>query len=561
MSIGKKLNTSFILLLFLFVITIGVSVFNLNKIKSNLEEALDVRVEQILIVDEIRFAMGMQGLSARQVLIADSPQAQEQLTYYAEFLDEKIEELDKITTTETMNTYLEELTTFNSQFNDALVLLLRAANADDAEQVTSILTGDLKVANDGILEVATKMLDFQDEQLQQINNQSDAAVANSITTSIIIFVIGLIIGIFLIWFVRRKITSPLIDIIESLEVLSTGDLRAEDIKVQSKDEIGQLATTYNSMKNNNRTLLQSIQSSAEHLSASSEELSASTEEITATTEDVTKRVSEAAEAAVANSTAAGESARAVDETAVGVQRIAEATQTLHESSMDTSAAAHEGEEIITDAEGQMRIINESTSSVNEVVQKLSKQIEEIEQMTQVITDITDQTNLLALNASIEAARAGEHGKGFAVVADEVRKLAEGSRESANKIVELTKEIMVDTSNVESAVSDSLQSVNEGVKVIEKAGQSFKTIVQSVDQMTTQIEEISATSEQISASAEEVSASVNEISNGVQGASENVEMIAAAMEEQSATMEQVNHVAEDLSDKAQDLQAEVQKFKI
>ncbi|HEY4532136.1 MAG TPA: methyl-accepting chemotaxis protein, partial [Kurthia sp.] len=162
---------------------------------------------------------------------------------------------------------------------------------------------------------------------------------------------------------------------------------------------------------------------------------------------------------------------------------------------------------------------------------------------------------------IEAARAGEHGKGFAVVADEVRKLAEQSKSSANSIVNLTLEIKADTENVERAVSDSLVSVEDGVKIISNAGESFTTIVDAVTQMSMQIQEISATSEELSASAEQVTASVNEIALSSNESSGNLEMIAAAVEEQTATMQQVNAVAVSLSDNAQTLQQEIQQFKV
>src|SRR5690606_10238341 len=207
------------------------------------------------------------------------------------------------------------------------------------------------------------------------------------------------------------------------------------------------------------------------------------------------------------------------------------------------------------------IISSSTNSVNALVQKLAQQTEEINNISQLITSITDQTNLLALNAAIEAARAGEHGKGFAVVADEVRKLAEQSKSSANSIVNLTLEIKADTENVERAVSESLVSVEDGVKIISHAGESFTTIVDAVTQMSMQIQEISATSEELSASAEQVTASVNEIAHSSNESSGNLEMIAAAVEEQTATMQQVNAVAVSLSDNAQTLQQEIQQIKV
>src|SRR5690606_21869709 len=241
-----------------------------------------------------------------------------------------------------------------------------------------------------------------------------------------------------------------------------------------------------------------IQVNSEQVNAAAQELSASTEEISATTEDVTVRVNDTAERAQISAQASNESARAMEETAAGVQRIAESTQKLLGNSVDATQTAKDGGQIIYDAQQQMSIISSSTNSVNALVQKLAQQTEEINNISQLITSITDQTNLLALNAAIEAARAGEHGKGFAVVADEVRKLAEQSKSSAHYIVNLIHEIKADTDNVERAVSDSLVSVEDGVKIISHAGESFTTIVDAVTQMSMQIQESSATSEELSA---------------------------------------------------------------
>ena len=44
------------------------------------------------------------------------------------------------------------------------------------------------------------------------------------------------------------------------------------------------------------------------------------------------------------------------------------------------------------------------------------------------------------------------------------------------VVELTLEIQRDTSNVEQAVSSAISSVNDGVKIIGHADDSFKEIV-------------------------------------------------------------------------------------
>lgn len=104
-----------------------------------------------------------------------------------------------------------------------------------------------------------------------------------------------------------------------------------------------------------------------------------------------------------------------------------------------------------------------------MVKRLGERSKEIGQIVDVITDISNQTNLLALNAAIEAARAGEHGRGFSVVADEVRKLAEQSRQSADQIVQIVRQIHTETTQAIVAMEKGDREVEGGMILMKEAG--------------------------------------------------------------------------------------------
>ena len=561
MKVGTKLNIAVYSIIVLLCVSIGVTFFNLSNIEEKTDEALDYRVEQLRIIDELRFNLAMQGQYTRAFMMETTDANRTTLVGYAESLDNNILTLEEMINSETMADYWEELNNYNRNFDLTMEALLVAMDEGNIADATTLVNTTLEDQNNQILNVVTKMTEYQQEQITLIKEEVNDEMATSRSSAIVILTLSIIISIFLVLYVRQTITKPLRMVTEAAHVIAEGDLSHPDMVATSRDEIGQLAAVFNEMKKSLRSLIKNVQTNGEQLSAAAEELTASTEQISSTTEDITNQIAHTAQSAQGASRAAGESAVATEETAQGMQRIAEASQVLHSSSLDASETAAHGKEIVEHAKKQMDVISTSTATVNELVQKLAKQTEEIGHITKVITDITDQTNLLALNAAIEAARAGEHGKGFAVVADEVRKLAEESKESANLIAALTVEIKTDTENVEKAVENSLVSVKDGVEVMSEAGESFHAIVGAIYKMTSQIEEISATSEQISASAEQVSASITEISNGAEMASSSIDHIAAAMEEQTATMQEVNSVAISLNNSAQDLQVEIQRFKL
>lgn len=561
MNISKKLNLSFYGIIILFIISIILNFVNLRSIDANVDEALDNRVTQIMVVDEIRTDLAMQGLYARASIIDPNEENRQNLEEYAKNLDSSIAQLQKLIRSQTMKGYWKTINTANISFNNEMATLNTALDQKDNKKAAEIVNGPLKEANVAILNSSEKMIDYQHKQLDNTKNSIQHSISSSNVTSLISLLISIAIGVFLILFIRRTIIRPLNLLHDTANIIADGDLTVADISIKTKDEIGALGASFNKMKNSLRNLIAKVSENIEHSTSAAEELSASTEEVAKASQDVAEKLELVSNAATSSSEVGKDTSMAVEETAKSVQSIAHSTQEVHQEATEAQTTAEHGGQTLSSTHEQLKRIQESSYDTRTRVRQLAEQSEKIGDITKVITDITDQTNLLALNAAIEAARAGEHGKGFAVVAEEVRKLAEQSRASADEIVELTNKIQNDTGDVEKSINITVDNVENGVTLIEEAQQAFAHILGSVDSITDRIEQVSSAAQEVSAATEEVSASVQEMANGANSAAGAIESVAAATEEQVATIQEINSVTKEMTDQAVKLQNQIQEFKV
>ncbi|MGE7932912.1 methyl-accepting chemotaxis protein [Viridibacillus arvi] len=561
LKIGKKILLGFTLMVILIGISSIFTVKHTREINQSLDELVDRRFVQIRLVDDIQYEMALQGSYLRGYLLQKHSKSLESLRDHQVIFDEKLAELESIAQSDTMKELVADSITAKQEFDRYTKETIYAHQTGNVIKATQLMNEQIQPINDKILSNAEDMLTYQNEHLEKIQLDAIDKTNYATLSAIINFIVNLVVATVICIIITRMISTPVRKLNEGVKLIAKGDLSQPEIIIRTKDELRELADSFNEMKQNLRHLILATNNSAEHLSTSAAELSASTEEVSQTSENVSTSIETTSLNASMSSAAAKESVIAMDETASGVQRITESTQTLHTTAIDTLSIAEEGQNKLIDAKEQMQNIYDATVLVTELTKQLGLQTAEIENITKVITGITEQTNLLALNAAIEAARAGEHGKGFAVVADEVRKLAEESKLSANKIVNLTATIQRDTKNVETGVSQGLKTVEEGVKIIEQADVSFHSITGAVRSMTSQIEDISAASEEISASAEEVAASISEIANHSDGTSVQIEAVSSSIEEQVASMQEVHSIAQDLNAKSVSLQKEIQQFKL
>lgn len=362
------------------------------------------------------------------------------------------------------------------------------------------------------------------------------------------------------YFVARRITNPIEILAEQVHRVAGGDLTKQAV-VAGKDEIADLAASFNHMIYSLRELILQVHTGAEQVAAASQELTAGSHQSAQASSQVTSSVADIAQGAHLQQSAVQETAAVVETISLSIKKAATSAEQTVTKSSEAADKAKESSLSIDKAVNQMVLIEQTVNNLSKVVSTLGERSKEIGQIVDTISGIAGQTNLLALNAAIEAARAGEQGKGFAVVAEEVRKLAELSQDSAKKIANLISEIQQDTAKAVFAMDEGNREVNLGAKVVTEAGHAFQEISMLVLQVAGQVSSISSTMQQVDSGSQQIVIAVKTIDELSKKAAAESEIVTAATEEQLASIEEIASASQSLADMSQRLQDTIKNFNV
>ncbi|MDR3591391.1 MAG: methyl-accepting chemotaxis protein [Negativicutes bacterium] len=447
--------------------------------------------------------------------------------------------------------------TFSELVEKKFAPLMAAGQREEARRV---LLGEMQPAYKALDQKMNEYQEYMNKRSTDALSQAVEYAASARTAAIVAAVFAAFLSIVIAVFAARSISRPVNRLAAVAEKVASGDL-TEQVQVDSRDEIGQLATAFNTMTGQLKGLIRHITINAEQVAAASQQLTASSEQSAQAANQITISITDVAAGANEQLDAANETSAVVEQMSAGVQQMAASANQVAAQSAQAADTATSGGKAVEKAVSQMAQIESTVNDSAAVVAKLGDRSKEIGQIVDTISGIAGQTNLLALNAAIEAARAGEQGRGFAVVAEEVRKLAEQSQDAAKKIAELIGEIQGDTDKAVVAMNDGTREVKTGAEVVNAAGAAFREIAALVNQVSEQVGDISAAIQQTAAGSQQIVGSVKKIDQLSKKSAGEAQSVSAATEEQLASMEEIATSSEALAKLSQELQAAVSRFRV
>ena len=434
-----------------------------------------------------------------------------------------------------------------------------------------------------------QVLDLEDVA-KDLNEDAQSTAFNGTISLIIGGLIAVVVGLGIGYWISQFFSKNLSHIAQVAQLAAGGNYQSR-AKITTKEEIGQMATAFNTMLDRIITSLKATESERDDMQKRlmvflvlvSEVGKGDLTKRGEVTADVfgnladgfnlmtqrfgqlMKQVREAAErvnksAVTLRDSAnqmAGTAKQQADESVKTLSAVDQLASSMRQVSATAGASSESAKQVLHATEQGRLAVQETVQDMQNIrsaVQRMSKQVKalgdrslEISTIVSTIRDIANQTNLLALNAAIEAAGAGEAGVRFAVVADQVRKLAESSTQATREIADLVKVIQTETQDTVVAMEQETQAVEAGSASALRTGEVFNEISGIAQRSSELAQTIASAAVNQTASTDQVGRSLKEFAGG-------------AVATQKAT-DSARATVEDMAKLAEGLTSSVAQFKL
>ena len=509
MKVSARLAAGFSLVLVLLVATVLLSLNRMSAMQDKIHQVVAVNNAQLSKVITIRAALYDRMVAVRNVALlsteAEMRPEVERVHAQEKRSAEAITALGKLFerpgAAEEERASLARIRESESAIEPVTTKAMEFGLQNKAHEATRVLIDEVRPLQRKIMGEIDGLVQLQTRLSESAAAEAQSEYESARTLSIILGLVGLLLGAAAALLITRSITKQLGGEPQAAADVATR-IAAGDLDVQIDVAIGDnssLMASMKAMRDRLSDIVRNVRSGTDTIATASSQIAAGNLDLSSRTEQQASSLEE--------------TASSMEELTSTVRQNADNAGQANQLAINASEVAARGGVVVSEVVQTMEQINGSARKIVDIIG--------------VIDGIAFQTNILALNAAVEAARAGEQGRGFAVVATEVRSLAQRSAAAAKEI--------------KSLIGDSVDKVENGSKLVAEAGSTMDEVVASVRRVTDIMGEITAASHEQSTGIEQVNQAITQMDQVTQQNAALVEEAAAAadsMQEQAASLSEI-----------------------
>jgi methyl-accepting chemotaxis protein len=502
LNIGKRLAIGFALILAFTVVIAGTGAWRLQQVAGDTRAMMSQSLaKERLIVDWYTYVFGAVRRTAAIVKSSDpalGPFFKDDTTTTTTASSDLIKKIEPLIVAGTEKQLYDKIIAQRAVYTTSRDGAVKAKAAGDAETSTRLFDTQFMPASKAYQDSLRELVAMQRARIDATATAIDSNTSASARLMMALCAGAVLLGAGFCWVLTAGIVRPIRTAVQVAETVAAGDL-SQAIDDSAKDETGALLRALRQMNDKLAAIVTEVRGGTDTIATASSEISAGNFDLSGRTEQ--------------QASALEETAASMEELTTTVRNNADNARQANSLSIAASDVAVQGGAVVSQVIDTMGAINEASRKIVDIIA--------------VIDGIAFQTNILALNAAVEAARAGEQGRGFAVVASEVRTLAQRSAAAAKEIKEL--------------IGASVEQVENGTKLVDRAGATMEEVVTSIRRVTDIMGEITTASQEQSGGIEQVNQAIGQMDEATQQNAALVEQSAAAaasMQEQAVKLAEV-----------------------
>jgi methyl-accepting chemotaxis protein len=504
LKVGQRIALGFGALVLVLTIVAGASAIALRSLHVEVADLAGDRVPKMEKVADWEVSLLQSARHSRNALILDEKESiQAELASMVEERNargEILKWIEERANTDSEKSAVQALQNARNKYNESESRFSKLIETGDFASAKKLLLAETRPLQLEYLKGIAAFAEAQRSIVAQRAEVAEKGFEANMTLILSLSIAAVVLATTVGYFLARSITGQLGGepdyATNVVKEIAAGNLTIEVNADGAR--AGSLLLAMRDMRDGLANIVGQVRASSDSIACGSKQIAAGNQELSGRTEQQASSLEE--------------TASSMEQLTATVKQSADSANQANQLANAASSAASNGGEVVGQVVTTMEQIAASSRRIAEIIN--------------VIDGIAFQTNILALNAAVEAARAGEQGRGFAVVAGEVRNLAQRSAQAAREI--------------KTMISESVEKVDAGSRLVNAAGASMGEIVGQVRRVTDLIGEISSASLEQSSGIGQVHEAITQMDQVTQQNAALVEESAAAA---SSLKEQADRLTE------------------